>query len=503
MRGTSVLFLLVSLLAFCSSAQAQIWRYGSLDKLESAAQVMGDSIHTNLRPYLPGKDPAYLITGDSATDYSTSKVEIKAFAAAMGGVQIADQIQGIGLLQPGAGIGLNWKDKLFVEAQYIYTYERLPGYLNRLADSLAILPGVGYAWRDGANWQAHNYAGKLAWNINKTFAAEIGRGKHFWGDGYRSLIMSHNSAPVPYAKLNTTIWKIRYVNLWTRMQDFSATNHPSEARNKYVALHALSWNATKKLNVSIYEMVIWQAKDTLSNRGVDLNYMNPIIFFRPVEFQQGSADNVLLAFSAKYKPTKKSKIYFQMLIDEFLLKEFRSKRGWWGNKFGYQLGFSIFDAGLKGLNLQTEFNAVRPFTYTHGSVSQAYGHLNQGAAHPLGTNFVEWIFKAHYEKERWTLDNNFVWAVYGRDRDGLNLGGNIFRSYKGAYFTFYNEWAQGLKSTLNYNELLFSYLLWPKMNVWMSASATVRYESNEFHKTKDVFFMAGFKSDLFPNYRDF
>ena len=56
-------------------------------------------------------------------------------------------------------------------------------------------------------------------------------------------------------------------------------------------MHLLSFNVTDWLNFSVFESIVWQGKDTLNNRGFDINYINPFVFYRPVEYNIGSADN--------------------------------------------------------------------------------------------------------------------------------------------------------------------------------------------------------------------
>ncbi|MCB0762347.1 MAG: hypothetical protein KDC12_12545 [Flavobacteriales bacterium] len=484
------------------SGEAQIWVDSSLGDREKAIQQMGDSMHAQLRPFQPGMVSGAIYNGDSSLNFKESQLSINAYTGLTAGYQVMGQDGFVGAASPGIQLSTHIKDKLWAEASYAYQYERLPNYLTRYADSLGVMPGVGYAVRDGANYASHYYTGKVAWNIDKVFSVEVGRDKHFWGDGYRTLIVSHNAAPYPYAKINTQIWKVRYINLWTQMRDIHLVRDPQKAPKKFVAMHGLSYNVTKWLNLSAYEMVIYQAVDTLNNRGIEINYVNPIIFYRPVEFQQGSADNVILAFSMGIRANKKLKFYGQLLLDEFLLGQIKASTGWWGNKFGYQLGFKVFDM-FKGFNLQSEFNAVRPFTYTHGSVTQAYGHLNQGVAHPLGTNFMEWVLNIHYGNKKWTLDNTFIWANYGRDPDDRNMGGNIFRSYASPFQDQGNTWAQGLKSALVWNELKFTYLIFEKLNLRAQASFIYRNESNQRANYTDGIIQIGFVSNLMPVYRDF
>ena len=50
------------------------------------------------------------------------------------------------------------------------------------------------------------------------------------------------------------------------------------SKKKWASSHLLSYNVNKWLNLSLFESVIWQDKDTLINRGLDINYLNPFIF---------------------------------------------------------------------------------------------------------------------------------------------------------------------------------------------------------------------------------
>jgi hypothetical protein len=52
---------------------------------------------------------------------------------------------------------------------------------------------------------------------SKNFDLQLGYGKNFIGDGYRSLLTT--DGPYPYFKLNTTFWKIKYTNtyMWLKM----------------------------------------------------------------------------------------------------------------------------------------------------------------------------------------------------------------------------------------------------------------------------------------------
>ena len=103
---------------------------------------------------------------------------------------------------------------------------------------------------------------------------------------------------------------------------------------KFATIHHLNWNISKRVSLGIFEAIIWQAKDTLYNRQFDVNYLNPIIFYRPVEYSLGSSDNALLGLNAKLKISNNYQLYAQFILDEFLLKEVFVVCGWWANKYG-------------------------------------------------------------------------------------------------------------------------------------------------------------------------
>ncbi|TEB40869.1 gliding motility protein RemB, partial [Flavobacterium circumlabens] len=106
--------------------------------------------------------------------------------------------------------------------------------------------------------------------------------------------------------------------------------------------HYLSWNVSNKLNLGFFESVVWT--DT-NNRGFDVNFINPIIFYRTVEFTSSSkSGNALLAITSKYKWNNKVNLYGQLLIDEFSFGDIKAGDNSWRNKIGYQIGAKYFNA---------------------------------------------------------------------------------------------------------------------------------------------------------------
>jgi hypothetical protein len=409
------------------------------------------------------------------------------------------------LLDGGLALEAAIKEKLSVNATFLSGNSSFPSYLDTFISKTGVVPGMGPGYNSKNGYSYQYYSGYLSYSPNKIFNFQVGKDKNFFGDGYRSLFLSDVSNSYPFLKISTTVWKIKYVSLFTWMKD--ATN-PSGMKkdllNKYGTFHYLSWNATKWLNLSLFESIIWQGTDSNRVRNFDVNYLNPVIFYRPVEYSLGSSDNSLIGFSFKIKAAKKLQFYGQIILDEFLLSEVKAMNGWWGNKQGAQFGFKIFDLfTLKNLTFQTEGNAVRPYTYSHGSVQQNYANFNQPLAHPLGANFAESVTFLNYRYKKWMLEAEFLYAICGKDENGKNYGGNIFESYTTRPNEYGNAFFQGLKTNLLYGRFKIGYYLIPAADLMAEAGVATRQETNSASSLNSNFIFIGIKTGILNRYSDF
>jgi hypothetical protein len=369
---------------------------------------------------------------------------------------------------------------------------------------------LGYAYKSNndslqAQYAYQYFSGYVSWSPNKILNIQAGQDKHFWGDGYRSMVLSDNALPFPFLKVSANVWHLNYVCLYTFMKD--ATNpsgYKKDWLNKYSTLHYLGWNATKRLNVGLFESIVWQGTDSTRYRGYDVNYLNPVLFFRPTEYSLGSSDNAFLGASMKIKVAKKQQFYGQVVLDEFLLKEVLKNTGWWANKYAVQIGFKWFDLfTIKRLNFQTEYNYARPYTYSHGSVQQNYGHMNQSLAHPLGANFRESATFINYRYKRLFIEAKVVYAYYGADSLGSDSGKNIFVSYSNRDSEYGNHTGQGVQTFLTNASIRAAYVLDTRMNAKVEFGFSERIEQTE-KVTKNlscIFF--GLRMDLCNLYNDY
>lgn len=371
-----------------------------------------------------------------------------------------------------------------------------PEFNKRYLDSLGVLPNFGRVLTLDSGATAFAAIPEIVYSrkISNHFTLSVGNSRQNLGYGYRSLILSNNTSALPFMKLETKIGeKITFTNMWSRTHSFQRMENHFDLNPKYLAVHTLEWKINKKWTVSAHEMVVWQARDSASHRELDLHYLNPFLFYRPVEFSQGSADNVLLGGSALYKHSEAFEFYGQLILDEFLLSEIRNRNGWWGNKFGMQLGMRVAPRKIQGLSFQTEWSFVRPFTYTHGSDIQAWEHMGQPLAHPLGANFYEWYTSVNYNRYKWNYSASIVWAAFGRDAD-RNVGGNIFQSYVNPWSVYGNNILQGNRSTLFVVNAEAAYQLTPRLQLF--GFARYRSEDRRSDAFKEAWLMVGIRKGL-------
>ena len=398
-------------------------------------------------------------------------------------------------------------EKFSFYSDFYENQARMPQYLSDYSRANDIIPGEGmYKFFRRDDLDTRDYAfvtGILNFRPSKFFDFQFGQGKHFIGDGYRSLLLSDNAFTYPFLKITTSVWKLQYTNLFTQMSDIRANSPSGAFVRKYVSSHYLSINIGKRLNIGLFESVIYE--DSTGTRGYDVNYLNPIIFYRPIEFAVGSGNgNVVMGINAKFKVTDKSYIYSQLMIDEFVFDELRAGEGYWGNKFGVQIGGKIYDFILPGLTVQSEINLVRPYTYSHINSFQNYGHYNQPLAHPLGANFRESISHITYQNRRFFGELEVMFAEQGMDFDDSNWGTDIYLASDTREEEYGNEIGQGINTKIFYADLKLGYLFNPKTNLRIQVGLTYRNLSPEnLSKNTTQYLYAGVTTNLTNRYYDF
>lgn len=421
--------------------------------------------------------------------------------------------------------GLNFRGGLGKNLHFTTTvFEsqgRFADYYNQYAMSIkpaggnpAIIPGIGIAKdfkTDGFDFPSAD--ANLTFTPSKYVDMQLGYGRNFIGDGYRSLLESDGASPYPYLKLNTNFWKIKYTNtyMWPKDVRPDVTLERTYA-TKFMANHYLSWNVSNRLNLGFFESVIWT---NTNDRGFDVNFVNPIIFYRTVEFTSSArSGNAVLGLTFKYKWNNQINFYGQFILDEFSLGDVKDQDNSWKNKYGYQLGAKYYNAfKIENLMLQLEYNHVRPYVYSHSMPITNYGHNNQSIGHQWGGNFRELIGIARYHKGRYFADAKITVATRGLDFDTaantFNYGGNIYKDYDlQRPFDSGVKVGQGNKTSVFIADLQGGYLINPSTNLKLFGSLIYRsFDPSKntvtTFKESTTWLSIGLRADVFNWYFDY
>lgn len=374
--------------------------------------------------------------------------------------------------------------------QYIVRHNAVPGegrfknFNSMIGDSL-FAPGYDY-------FHAKGY---FTFQPLERIRLQFGHDKNFIGNGVRSLFLSDFSNNYLFLKLNTQIWRLNYQNLFMQLTGQFRNAADGLLPKKYAAMHHLSMNITKRFNLGIFEGVVFGRE----NGDFELSYLNPIVFYRAIEYHLGSPDNVILGMDFKYNFLKRFSLYGQVVLDEFKFAEIKNQTGWWANKYGMQAGLKYIDvADISNLDLQIEFNTVRPYTYSHNTESGNYTHFNQPLAHPFGANFREALAIIRYKPHQFLdLKLNVLYAQFGADPDSLNWGGNIFLlNTSNRPQDFNNKLLQGNKTQILLADFLLSYM-W-KHNLWLDLNYNYRRQKAEIPSgnLSNHYFGLGFRLNM-------
>ncbi|MFM7596196.1 MAG: hypothetical protein ACKO4Y_08470 [Flavobacteriales bacterium] len=300
---------------------------------------------------------------------------------------------------------------------------------------------------------------RLGFTPSHYVSAQIGCDQNFYGEGFRSLFLSDVGAPYPFTSLRFNLGPVTYQTMGMYL------GAPGNQK-KYGINHYLNLNLGKHLRVSLFEAVIFNSNDTLSNRSFEPAYLNPFMVIRPTEYSVGSGDNVLMGgeFSI-YTP--KSTWYGQFIIDDLLMSALLQRKQYWGNKIGAQLGWKFLSRkGTHKMQVRSELNIVRPYTYSHIGNQLSYTYNNHVLAHPKGANFWELFSRLDYMNRQWT---GMIELAIGQKGINAPFGGDVFAPYTLRPFDYGVSLLQGVKTNQLHIRVQCGRLLrrWNNMHVFM------------------------------------
>jgi len=382
------------------------------------------------------------------------------------------------------------------------TQAAYPLYIRNYIQDNLVVPYEGF-WKqfhkDGVDF--FTARGYLSFDIVQNYVnAQFGFDKNITGNGYRSFFLSDFSNSYTFLKLNTKIWRINYRNIFMQgiaehMGSTTGSSGVVRYPKKFIASHHLSLNITDNINVGLFETIV--SGDSTGT--FNISYLNPIIFYRALEHQDGSIDNAMVGFDYKVNFAQHFSFYGQLLLDEFKLDEIRAGNGWWANKFGIQTGLKYINVfGIKNLDGQIEYNLARPYLYQHSDLYTNYAHYSMPLGHIQGGNFKELIGIIRLQP---SAKFNFIAQMnisrYGEDADeNTNWGKDVMKNYNTRELEYGNTIGQGIDTRLYFGSLTAIYQF--KHNVFFDLQVSLRKLDSEIDERDEstTYFSGSFRWNI-------
>lgn len=374
-----------------------------------------------------------------------------------------------------------------------------PELMDSFITKRRIIPGQGRAKPyQKTGWDYAYSSGCIEWRPGIHFSVKFALDKIFIGDGYRTLLLSDFSSNFPFIMFTLNFKNFQYTRITASLTniDYSIQNKDiGKFPGKTANFHLLSTNLFKKIQLSLFEGTVLKNPDNMGKLHPDYNLFAPIPFSDL--FTTGDKHS-LAGINLKMNVTKSIQLYNQWAFDDLTHKAAGPKFGT-GN-FGVQGGLKYFDAfGIRNINIQGEYNLVKPNTYSYTDTVISYTHYSQSLAHPLGEDFKEGIFIISYHFKRIYAEYKLTSAVYGKNN------GFIFHEDGLLLFSGNSQPAtsQTQKSTLQTQAAYISLKINPATNSAISVGINIREEHSKLTDHYMKYFYFCFSTNLRNIYSDF
>ena len=286
----------------------------------------------------------------------------------------------------------------FYENQFYY-----PDYLKLKSDQRSNpsmgVDGIGFGIGRAKNFK--NYGtdaslanGYLSYSPNKYINFQVGHGRHFFGDGYRSHLISDYAPDYPYLSGQYYLFnnKILYkhVTAWMRNLIRVPVASTPEALfiPKLMSFNQLSYSPNKKWSIAIFEGGVYKSFDMQNgNINPDFSFYSPIVGSKLIDLD--SINNIIYGLNWAFNIFENLKIYNQIALKSFNFSN------------GFQIGLNWtnpFKLDNSFLNIEWNNSPAGFYSMKQGYQNQSYSHLGHELAHPMGAGFHEYLIRGQFSK---------------------------------------------------------------------------------------------------------
>ena len=323
--------------------------------------------------------------------------------------------------------------------------------------------------------------GYIVYQPDKKLDIIVGNNQQFIGAGYRSMLLSDNSSASPYLRLDYRIKKrLSYTYLRTRSMNLvrkkKTTTVEAYYQPKGFAVNYLSFQATDKLNISLFEGSTWSMGDSLTTKRVHPLFYNPIPIVSSL--LNDSICNTIQGINVNWLLHPNARVYGQFVVGSLGAKQYALQVGYRGNDY-----FKI-----KNLYTQIEYNFATSKMYKATTDRLNYSHYNLALAHPMENGFHEIVLRAGWEWKRIYADLKSVnyFLINHTKNDLLPI-------------QFYNTVSN---DKISHNQFELGYRMNKKINWTFFGNITYRKQTGAENSQAFVV-SAGMRTSLLSHYNDY
>lgn len=252
--------------------------------------------------------------------------------------------------------------------------------------------------------------GAISYAPIKQLTISLGNNMHFVGAGYRSLLLSDNSANFPYLQFSYKINdKLSGEVLYAQQINLIRTRHNSTPEalfeKKGYTVHYFTYQPIPTLSLSFFEGTSWSRGDSSGSKRVNAWYYNPIpILSTAVLGTQSKWSNTVLGLNVLYTAPANLAFYGQFAVNHVKT-----------HNPAYQLGLRwSAPFNVRNLYFQVEWNHVPVGFYQSSIARMNYTHNNLPLAHPMGSGFSENVIRLNYEWKKISIcyKSNVYFTTY-------------------------------------------------------------------------------------------
>lgn len=259
---------------------------------------------------------------------------------------------------------------------------------------------------------------------------QLGREKLKYGYGYsKSLTLSGDAPDMDFLKFVFNYGIINFSSIYGMTVGEFNVNRDLRY-TKYFSANRLKLSFENLFDVGIYESII-------SSSGIQLGYVNPVIFYKFVEHSLQDRDNGTISFEMQTHFCKDLELQGTFFLDENILSNLSDFEKT-SNKTAYQLGAFYYEPiGLKNVSLIFEYTKIRPYVYTHFDPKNTYTAFGVIIGHPIGPNSDQIFSKIAYnlsDRVTFNLEYQFIRKgenIYNSEGELVtNVGGNVYDPFR-------------------------------------------------------------------------